>query len=114
MLFELFAHHNMNICNFDLQILWYSCGTLENKLISEKLKAMSPCFCRSEHRGCWFYTDVVALAHEGKESREKRTRPQLLMARLMQPIPMMFITTPVLACRGRSTVSMTGVKQGVI
>lgn len=29
------------------------------------------------------------------------SRPQLLMARVMQPIPMTFITTPVLACRGR-------------
>lgn len=40
---------------------------------------------------------TVALAHEGKESRLNKKRPQLLMARLMQPIPMMFITTPDLA-----------------
>lgn len=37
------------------------------------------------------------MAHEGNESRLNMTRPQLLMARLMQPIPMMFITTPALA-----------------
>lgn len=52
--------------------------------------------------GCCSYTGAVTLAHEGKVSRENRTRPQLLMARLMQPMPMMFITTPVLACRGHS------------
>lgn len=49
--------------------------------------------------GCRFYTWAVALAHEGKESRANMAWPQLLMARVMQPIPMMFITTPVLACR---------------
>lgn len=31
-------------------------------------------------------------------------RPQLLMARVMQPIPMMFITTPVLACAAQQQV----------
>lgn len=54
--------------------------------------------CRNQK---WSYTGAVVLAQEGNESRENMTRPQLLMARLMQPIPMMFITTPVLACRGR-------------
>lgn len=52
-----------------------------------------------EAAGCWFYTGAVVLAHEGKESRLNMTRPQLLMARLMQPIPRMFITAPALACR---------------
>lgn len=50
-----------------------------------------------EAAGCWFYTGAVVLAHEGKESRLNMTRPQLLMARLMQPIPRMFITAPALA-----------------
>lgn len=49
-----------------------------------------------------FYMGVVALAHEGNESRPNKTRPQLLMARLMQPIPMIFITTPDLACRRKN------------
>lgn len=44
------------------------------------------------------------MAHEGKVSRENMTRPQLLMARLMQPMPMIFITTPVFACRGHSLI----------
>lgn len=48
------------------------------------------------------YTAAVALAHEGNESRPKMTQPQLLTARQMQPIPMTFITTPDLACRGRT------------
>lgn len=52
--------------------------------------------------GCCSYTGAVTLAHEGKVSRENMTRPQLLMARLMQPMPMIFITTPVFACRGHS------------
>lgn len=49
------------------------------------------------------YTGAVALAHDGKVSRANRTRPQLLMATLMQAIPMMFITMPVLACKGAET-----------
>lgn len=49
-----------------------------------------------------FYMGAVALAHEGNESRPNKTRPQLLMARLMQQIPMIFITTPDLACRRKN------------
>ncbi len=48
---------------------------------------------------CYSYMGTVALAHAGKVSRLNKTRPQLLIAREMQPIPMMFITTPDLACR---------------
>lgn len=52
---------------------------------------------------CWYiYTGAVALAQDGKESKSNITRPQLLMARVIQPMPIMFITTPVLACEGRA------------
>lgn len=69
--------------------------------ISELIWVMRP-EGEDEAAGCCFYTGVVVLAHEGKESRLNMTRPQLLMARLMQPIPRTFITTPALACRGRN------------
>lgn len=54
---------------------------------------------------CWIsywyiYTGVVALAHVGNESKPNIRRPQLLMAKEMQPMPIMFITSPVLACEG--------------
>lgn len=51
--------------------------------------------------GQWCYTGAVVLAHDGNESRPNMKRPQVLMARLMQPIPMMFITTPDLTCGWR-------------
>lgn len=50
---------------------------------------------------CWYiYTGAVVLAHVGNESKPNIRRPQLLMAREMQLMPMMFITSPVLACEG--------------
>lgn len=54
---------------------------------------------------CWsscryVYTGAVALAHVGNESKPNIGRPQLLMAREMVPMPIMFITTPVFACEG--------------
>jgi hypothetical protein len=42
---------------------------------------------------------AVVLAQEGKVSRLNIALPQLLMARVMHRIPMMFITIPILACR---------------
>lgn len=42
----------------------------------------------------------MPFAHEGKVSKWNMKRPQLLMARVMQMTPMMFITIPVLTWRG--------------
>lgn len=68
--------------------------------------------------GCRSYTGAVTLAHEGKVSRENMTRPQLLMARLMQAMPMIFITTPVFAMSDtlrkpeENTMALGGVATG--
>lgn len=50
--------------------------------------------------GLCLHFPIVVFAHEGKVSKWNMARPQLLTASVMHRTPMMFITIPVLACKG--------------